>query len=121
MRMFAGSHPKGERRAERVRRLMGRFGPVAVMFSYVLPVPTALVDIAAGWSRMRLAVFIVCDVVGALLWTGLLAGLGFALGQHAVDVVHKVSHYSLWLTLALVVVITVRSARRSRGPVPPAA
>lgn len=115
MRMVGGTHPKGVRRAERVRRLMRRFGPVAVILAYVLPVPTVLVDAAAGWARMRLVVFVICDAIGALLWTALLVGLGYGLGQHAVDVVHKVSHYSLYVTIALIVFIVFNQGRRSRA------
>jgi len=115
--MIGGAHPKGIRRAERVRRLMGRFGPVAVVLAYVLPVPTALVDAAAGWARMRLVVFLICDAIGALLWTALLVGLGYSVGQPAVDVVHKVSHYSLYVTIALIVFIVFRQGRQTRAQV----
>jgi membrane-associated protein len=114
--MLGGSHPKGVRRAERVRRLMGRFGPAAVVLAYVLPVPTALVDAAAGWARMRLVVFLICDAIGALIWAGLLVGLGYGLGQRAVDVVHAISHYSLLLTIAIVVFIVFRQAGRGWPP-----
>ncbi|MGZ4312255.1 MAG: DedA family protein, partial [Solirubrobacteraceae bacterium] len=117
MQTLGGTHPKGLRRAERVRRLMERFGPVAVILAYVLPVPTALVDAAAGWARMRLVVFIVCDIIGALIWAALLVGLGYGIGQPAVDVVHKISHYSLWATLAIVVYIFVREGRRGRASI----
>jgi membrane-associated protein len=112
MRMLSGSHPKAARRSDRVQRLMQRFGPAAVVLAYVLPVPTALVDAAAGWSGMSLAVFLVCDVLGALLWTGLLTGLGYGLGQPAVDVVHHISHYSLYFTIAIVAYILFRQRPR---------
>jgi membrane protein DedA with SNARE-associated domain len=117
MQTLGGTHPRGLRRAERVRRLMERFGPIAVILGYVLPVPTALVDAAAGWARMRLAVFIICDIIGALLWAGLLVALGYGIGQPAVDVVHKISHYSLWATIAIVVFVFVREMRRGRATI----
>ncbi|HEY7632859.1 MAG TPA: DedA family protein [Thermoleophilaceae bacterium] len=117
MRMLGGGHPKGMKRAERVQRLMGRWGAIAVILAYVLPVPTALVDAAAGWARMRFWVFIICDALGALLWTALLVALGYGLGQHAVDVVHKISHYSLYVTLAIVAYIVIRQARLTRAEI----
>jgi membrane-associated protein len=115
MQLLSGSHPKAARRSERVQRLMHRFGPAAVILAYVLPVPTALVDAAAGWARMSLGVFIVCDIIGALLWTGLLTALGYSIGQPAVDVVHQISHYSLYLTIAIVVFIVLRQNRNQRA------
>ena len=73
---------------------------------------------------MRLVVFMVCDALGALLWAGLLVGLGYSIGQPAVDVVHKISHYSLLATIAIVVFIVGRQARAGRqsvrADVPPA-
>jgi membrane-associated protein len=112
--LIGGSHPRAQKRAARVQRLMARFGPAAVILAYILPVPTALVDAAAGWGGMRLAVFLVCDALGALLWAGLLVGLGYGIGQPAVDVAHKISHYALIITLALIVMIVVTQARRGR-------
>jgi membrane protein DedA with SNARE-associated domain len=64
---------------------------------------------------MRLVVFLICDAIGALLWTALLVGLGYGLGQPAVDVVHRVSHYSLYVTIALVIFIVFRQSRVSRA------
>jgi membrane protein DedA with SNARE-associated domain len=113
--MLSGSHPRAARRGARVQRLMHRFGPAAVILAYVLPVPTALVDAAAGWAGMSLGVFLICDVIGALLWTGLLTALGYSIGQPAVDVVHKISHYSLYLTIAIVIYIVFRQNRNQRG------
>jgi membrane-associated protein len=115
LKLIGGSHPKAARRGERVQRLMHRFGPAAVILAYVLPVPTALVDAAAGWAGMSLGVFLICDVIGALLWTGLLSALGYSIGQPAVDVVHKISHYSLYLTIAIVVYIVFRQSRAQRA------
>jgi membrane-associated protein len=114
LQTLGGAHPKAARRGERVQRLMARFGPAAVALAYVLPVPTALVDAAAGWSRMRLVVFLIFDALGALLWAGLLVGLGYGIGQPAVDVVHQISHYSLLATIALVVVVFFRQLRHAR-------
>src|SRR3954447_19664363 len=57
---------------------------------------------------MRLITFLILDLIGSLLWIALCVGLGYAIGQRAVDVAHAVSHYALWATIALVVGIIVR-------------
>jgi membrane-associated protein len=117
IQMISGRHRRGAKHAARAHRLMERWGPAAVVLAYVLPVPTALVDMAAGWSGMRLAVFIVCDIIGALLWASLLVALGYGLGQSAVDVAHKIAHYSLYLTIAIIVGIVVsQGLRANRSP-----
>jgi membrane-associated protein len=102
---------KRDRQIRRLEGVMRRLGPAAVLFGYLLPLPTALIDAAAGWVGMRLRTFLILDVLGALLWTGLLAGLGYAIGQPAVDVAHAVGRYALWLTLAIIAVIVVKQRR----------
>jgi membrane protein DedA with SNARE-associated domain len=114
IQMMSGRHKRGAKHAARAHRMMERWGPAAVILAYILPVPTALVDAAAGWAGMRFAVFVVCDIIGALLWAGLLVALGYGLGHHAVDVVKQISHYSLYLTIAIVVGIVVQQGRANR-------
>ena len=86
-----------------------------MVISAFLPIPRAIIFVIAGWAGMRLVTFLILDVIGALLWTGLLAGLGYSLGHHAVVVAQTVSHYSWWFTLgiaALTVLLIVRSQRQ---------
>src|SRR6516162_5548563 len=105
---------------ERVRRSGRKFTWPAVLVSTFLPIPRAIIFVIVGWAGMRLVTFLVLDLIGVLLWAGLLAGLGYALGHHAVVAAKTVSHYSLWFTIGIValsVLLTVRSQRRSvAGP-----
>jgi membrane-associated protein len=109
-----GAGPKTERRLQRLHRAERRFGPFAVVLAYLLPVPSPLVYAAVGNGGMRLGVFLVLDVLGTLLWTGLLSAAGYAFGRSAVEVADAVSRYGLWVTLALVVVVAVQVRRRAR-------
>jgi membrane protein DedA with SNARE-associated domain len=63
---------------------------------------------------MRLGVFLALDLLGTLLWTGLLAAAGYGLGQRAVDVANAMSQYGLWVAAALIVVVAVQVRRRAR-------
>jgi membrane protein DedA with SNARE-associated domain len=115
--MLVGRHPRAARRIPWVQRIAQRWGGPAVILAYLLPVPNVLIYAAVGWTGMGLATFLALDVLGALLWVGLLVGLGYAIGQRAVDVAHAVSHYALAVTLGIVVVVIARQvwlARRSR-------
>jgi membrane protein DedA with SNARE-associated domain len=104
-----------EARAARLERMAERFGPAAVVLAYYLPLPSLLIYVAAGLSGMRLRTFLALDVLGTLLWVGPVVGLGYAVGQPAVDVVHRIDHYSTILTIAVVlVVIGVRARVRRR-------
>ena len=112
--MLVGRHPRAARRIPWVQRVAHRWGGPAVVLAYLLPVPNVLIYAAVGWTGMSLAAFLVLDVLGALVWVGLLVGLGYAIGQRAVDVAHAVSHYALAVTLAVVVVIVARQVWLAR-------
>jgi membrane-associated protein len=113
--------PGSQRVAKRLPRVQQAGRKVtwpAVVASSFLPIPRALVYVIAGWAGMRLVTFLVLDLIGSLLWAGLLGGLGYALGHRAVVVATTISHYSWWFTigiLALSVLFVVRSQRRLRA------
>jgi membrane protein DedA with SNARE-associated domain len=112
--LLGGSSPRTERRLARVHRIESRVGPFAVVLAYLLPIPSALIYAAVGDGGMRLGVFLVLDVLGTLLWSGLLAAAGYGFGQQALDVANAVSHYGLWVAAALILVVAVRVRRRTR-------
>jgi membrane-associated protein len=112
--LLGGPGPKTDQRLARLHRIETRFGPFGVVFAYLLPVPSALVYAAVGDGGMRLPVFLALDVLGTLVWTGLLAGAGYGFGQGAVDVADSISHYGLYATLAIVVFVMISARRRQR-------
>jgi membrane protein DedA with SNARE-associated domain len=109
-----GGMARREARAARLERMAERFGPATVVLAYYLPLPTLLIYVAAGLSGMRLRTFLVLDVVGTLLWVGPIVGLGYAIGQPAVDVVDRIEHYSTFLAFGAAVVVIGLQARRRR-------
>lgn len=96
----------------RATRWSERYGSWAIVFSYVLPVPSALIYAGAGWTGMRLRRFLVLDFVGVSVWIVLNVGLGYLVGQSAVDVAKAIGRYSLYVSIALVIIIVGVSARR---------
>src|SRR5580704_13584216 len=83
----------------RVQRTGRKLTWPAVVASSFLPIPRAIIFVIAGWAGMRLVVFLILDLIGVLLWAGLLAGLGYALGHHAVVAAMTISRYSWWFTI----------------------
>src|SRR6266851_1741460 len=103
------------RHMARVQQAGRKFTWPAVVVSSFLPIPKAIIYVIAGWAGMRLITFLILDLTGALLWAGLLAGVGYTLGHHAVVAAKTISHYSWWFTIGIValsVLFTVRSQRR---------
>jgi membrane-associated protein len=111
---IAGRGPRAVRVTERAERIAERFGWLAVLLAYYLPVPNAAVYAAVGWTGMRFRTFLVLDILGALLWVALGVGLGYAIGQSAVDVAKSISHYGLYASLVLVAGIVAWQLRRAR-------
>jgi membrane protein DedA with SNARE-associated domain len=112
--VLGGGHPSAERWAQRSGAHLERFGGFAVVLAPYLPVPSAFIYVAAGWTGMSLRRFILCDLIGTLSWIGLIVGLGYAIGHPAVHVAKEISHYGLVATLALVVVAVAIGSIRAR-------
>src|SRR3954464_6095231 len=103
--LLGGAGPRNDRPLARPHRLRARFGPAAVVLAYFLPVPSTLVYAAVGDGGMRLRTFLALDLLGTVLWAGVLATLGYKLGQRAVDVTDAIAHYALWATLGLIAAV----------------
>lgn len=104
--------PRTVRALARTEDLVRRRSLLALGVAYFLPVPNAVVYGLCGASGVPLGRFLLGDLLGLLLWEALLLGLGWALGRHAVDLVHQVDHAALPLTVAVVVVAVVLGRRR---------
>jgi membrane protein DedA with SNARE-associated domain len=116
--LLGGRRNRGQRYLDRVTRWGRKFTWPMIVIAPFLPVPNAVIFVIAGWSGVSLITFLVLDMIGTMLWTGMLAALGYALGHHAVVVAQTVSRYGLWFSVAivaLIIVSQVRSARAARG------
>jgi membrane protein DedA with SNARE-associated domain len=115
--LLSGRRKHGPKFMARVHRWGRRFTWPAVVIAPFLPLPNAIIYAVAGWAEMSLVTFLILDLIGTLAWAGMLAGLGYELGHHAVVVAQTISRYGLWISIgivALVVVGQMRSARRRR-------
>jgi membrane-associated protein len=78
-------------------------GPVVLLSAFLPGTPAPLIYAAAGWMRLRLLPFLICDLIGSLAWAALLAGLGYELGPRGVHAANLISRYALLATIALLV------------------
>jgi membrane protein DedA with SNARE-associated domain len=113
-RYLGARGPRGARRTRRAIRLLERYGSPAVLLAYFIPVPSALIYAAAGWTGMRLRRFLLLDVAGTALWVAVIVGLGYVLGRPAVRVAHAISHYSLLATIVIVALAVLYALLRAR-------
>jgi membrane-associated protein len=113
--LFSGRGKRSAKFVTRVDRWGRWFTWPAVVISPFLPIPNALVFAAAGWTGMSWVTFLILDLIGSLAWAGMLAGLGYALGQHAVSVAQEISKYGLWVSIGIVILVVVGQTRRARS------
>ena len=112
--ILSGRRNRGGKYMGHVHRWGRKFTWPAVIIAPFLPIPSAIIYVVVGWAGMRLITFIILDIIGELLWVGLLAGLGYELGHRAVVVAQAISHYGLWISIGLVVVIVFFQVRSQR-------
>jgi membrane-associated protein len=112
--LLSGRRNRGGRYMARVQRWGRRFTWPAMLAANFLPIPTAIIYVVVGWAGMRLVTFLILDAIGTLLWAGMLAGLGYELGHRAVVVAQTISHYGLWISIGLIVVIVFFQVRSQR-------
>jgi membrane-associated protein len=112
--VLSGGHPSAEKWAKRSGAHLERLGGLAVTLAPILPIPSAFIYAAAGWTGMRLRRFMIFDVLGMLIWICLVVGLGYAIGHPAVHIAKEISHYGLEVTLALVVIAVFITTMRTR-------
>lgn len=116
--LFAGNRPRAQRWVAKVEANAGRIGPPAVLLApFILPIPSPLIYAAAGWTGMRLRVFLVLDLLGTLMWVLVSVFVGYLIGESAVDVAKAISRYAIILTVVLIVVVIAVQIRRSSRPV----
>jgi membrane-associated protein len=116
--LFAGRSERQRRRGQKFVARVNRWGRwftwPAVIIAEFLPIPSAIIYAVAGWTGMSWVTFLILDAIGSLSWAGMLAGLGWALGQHAVSVAQTVSKYGLWVSIAIVVLVVAGQMRGAR-------
>jgi membrane-associated protein len=112
--LFSGRRKHGPKFIARVGRWGRWFTWPAVVVSPFLPIPNAIIYAVAGWAGMSVVTFLILDLIGTLMWAGMLAGLGYELGHHAVVVAQTISKYGLWVSIGIVVLVVVAQMRSVR-------
>jgi membrane protein DedA with SNARE-associated domain len=82
-----------ERSLDRTEAFFRRHGEISTFIGRLLPVIRHLISIPAGMSRMRLGRFVAFTALGAGLWCGILAYLGWLIGRHGGDVERAIGPY----------------------------
>ena len=113
--LVAGRSPRAARNAARAERVARKFGIWAIMITYVLPLPSAVVYASVAAAGMRLRTFLLVDIGTAAVTRAIFIYLGYWIGAPAVHVVEVIAKYSWWISIALLVSIFFNLWRQSRN------
>jgi membrane protein DedA with SNARE-associated domain len=112
--IIAGRSARAARNAARAERLAVRFGPLAIVSTYVIPLPSAVIYATVAAAGMRFHRFLLWDAGSALVTRAIYIWLGYQVGQPAVYVVELIARYSWWISIALLIGIVINLVRQSR-------
>ena len=98
------------------RGLIDRYGPFAVVLTFLTVGLQTAVNLAAGMGRMRLRYYIPATIVGSIAWALLYATVGLA----AIDLLVERAAASPWAwavvaTAVIAVVVGIVVSRRARN------
>ncbi len=93
-------------KVERAEQYFDKHGAVSTFIGRLIPAIRQLISIPAGISRMNVAQFALFTSLGALLWNGILASLGYWLSltvtpRQLFESVERYNDYLTWGGLAL--------------------
>ena len=112
-------------RLDKTERFFARRGGLVVVAGRFIEGLRQAAGIIAGTAEMPWKQFLAFTTLGAVLWVGVWAPLGYLAGDHIGTIYADVTRYSLYLLIALVVVLAALIARavwrRRRGPAAQAA
>lgn len=104
--VMTGDSERARRRNERAERFALRWAIPAVLLTYLpVPLPGPIIYASVGAAGMSWRRFLVVDIAGAAILQALYLYLGFRIGEPAVRLVREFARYSIWLSLAILVVM----------------
>jgi membrane protein DedA with SNARE-associated domain len=106
-------------RLDKAEGFFQRYGGVVVVVARFIEGLRQANGIVAGTVRMAWPRFLAFNALGATLWVGVWASIGYLAGGNITPIYHTISRYSLYLLIALVVIVLALVARafirRKRG------
>jgi len=113
--MIASRSKWAARTAYYAESIARRFGGPAVFLVWFIPLlPSSIVYAFVGDARMSLRRFLFIDFLAGIVYRGLWMYAGYQMGEPAKDLVNQLAKYSLYLTVAGVIVVFIGVFRQQR-------
>ena len=113
--MTTGRSARARRTVARGIRWAEKWSLPAVFVAWFLPgVPTQVIIVVAGAARERWRWFLLADLLGALANRALFMYAGYRVGEPAKEFIDVIQRWSLWISIALLVLVVVVQFRRAK-------
>ncbi|WP_158607547.1 DedA family protein [Flexivirga caeni] len=113
--MIASRSKWAARTAYYAEAIARRFGGPAVFLVWFIPLlPSSIIYAFVGDARMSLRRFLFIDFLAGLTYRGLWMYAGYEMGTPAKDLVSQLAKYSMYLTIAGVIVVFIGVFRQQR-------
>jgi membrane protein DedA with SNARE-associated domain len=111
VRYFGVSRPGSQMQIERIRAFMQRHGHRAIFYARFLAGLRALVYLSAGSFGVRPAVFLLYDLVGAVISVPIVVSLGYLFGKQLEMIVHFLGGFERLLLMVAVLCVALYGTR----------
>ncbi len=98
-----------QQKVEKAERYFDEHGAISTFIGRLIPAVRQLISIPAGLAKMQLGAFCVFTSLGAMVWNGVLAVLGWWLAQFVPldNLIEQVGHYNTYLTYAGLAILAI--------------
>ena len=96
-------------KVDKAERYFDEHGAASTFIGRLIPAVRQLISIPAGLSRMNIGKFVIFTGLGAMVWNGVLAALGYWLGTvvHPDNLKDTIEKYNSYLSLAGVGILLI--------------
>ncbi len=94
--------------------IFGKHGNKMVFFGRLIPIIRTVISFPAGVADMNFGLFSIYTFAGTLIWSSVLAGAGYLLGDNWDSISEYVSKYEKIILIVLIVIILLFAARGIR-------
>ena len=116
-----------QEKVEKAETYFDKHGAVSTFIGRLIPAVRQLISIPAGLARMNIGIFVIFTGLGAMVWNGVLAGLGYWLGKTVPldKLFNTVEQYNDYLTYVglgiglICIAIILRNVFRPRKKITP--
>ncbi len=106
-----------EEKVKRAEDFFSRYNRSSTFFCRLIPVVRQLISLPAGFAKMNIWSFSLYTFLGALIWTSILAALGYFFGAHDEQLrqyYHEIVYFIIFLAILFISYLIIKHRRKKK-------